>query len=1429
MSARARAAHRLAWLILAAVTAVAVPGVHAADALLYRIFLRDGSTLVSYGDFARVADRVVFSIPISGVEGASPVLHLVSISEAVVDWTRTDEYAEAARARRYAETRGEADFDRLSAQLARILSEVTKSRNPADRLALATGASRMLANWPAAHYGYRAADVAQLSAMLDGVVSDLRAAAGQTRFDLSLVATAQSLPPNVELLPPPTLRESVEQVFKVASVTPEPTERISLLESIRETLKQPAADAAWAAALSAKASAVLLLEQKTDRDYQDLVARTMAASNERAQRADVNGIEALVRAVLKADDSLGRKRPQTTAALLASARCAAERRAPPAAGARCLEHTSARLSRVSAAHPLAARTISPGDDGARADTPARRTVAAVAAAPGGTPVGRLARHEAGQTARGGGGGARALRERPADGRPRGCVPSDGHHEYRHDYRLGSVVGGSRSAAAVRARAGGLAKAQHSTVIVITPRTTRLIRVPDLRSMHRAIAECVGVAPGERRRAVVVPTESAAGALRRTLPGLPGGVEIVTRDGFHARLHEGLGGSPPMLSDFEREVLFRRAAEAASDGGAPAPFRLRSGLIVEILAFYDELRRRDRTVADFDRLMTDSLIASVDSDRGAERMFRQTRFLAAAFVEFERRVEASGALDEHGLRRRLLQADAISCFSGVALTVADQPADPRGMWTVDYDLLARMNGIERIDVIATENVLATGFHERVHDLLPGIEESRRDASMPAPVLVAPAAGPGDAPLGWFVCRDREEELAGVARSVRAAADPDRSAAVIPRPLPYLYLARHVFEDAHEPYRASDSLPLAVEPFAAALDLVFAFATTEANRASIVDLLGSPHWQFAELTGPDMAVRESVAALDVALRQQKYLGGWDRLAVFTVGGTKAGDGLRAAAGAAEALRPLREAATASEQIRALLAFVAAHERPADPAAPWHARHLRARGAVLDALTSLARAHEQHDDRALSVELLAATVRRWIEAQTFAPGESRDGTPSPRGVALLDVSSAAYADVDDLRLLGLVESDWPERSRRSIFYPTSLLTHLGWPNEADRLTAARARFRDLLRLPRERVSLSTFTLENDAIVSPSPFLEEVETCGLAIERLPASQPRVFVHEALVEDPPDAGAVRDDAAQWLALRASRSPADDEAFHGAGGPRAPGDYAISHLERYLECPFKYFAAHVLRLDEERDDESGLSPQERGQLIHDVFEEFFAAWNQRGGKAITAANLGEAVELFETVAEATIAELPEADRALERTCLLGSAAAAGLAERAFNFEIEQDVDVVERLLEHRLDGEYDIAGTGGPRTLRLRAKADRIDLLHDGTLRVIDYKLGRAPKSARALQLPVYGVCAEQQLEGRHGRNWAVSRAGYVAFKEKNSFVSLGASSSLKEALEEGQERLLTAVGGIERGDFPPRPEEPFLCTRCGYAGVCRKDYVGDE
>jgi RecB family exonuclease len=132
--------------------------------------------------------------------------------------------------------------------------------------------------------------------------------------------------------------------------------------------------------------------------------------------------------------------------------------------------------------------------------------------------------------------------------------------------------------------------------------------------------------------------------------------------------------------------------------------------------------------------------------------------------------------------------------------------------------------------------------------------------------------------------------------------------------------------------------------------------------------------------------------------------------------------------------------------------------------------------------------------------------------------------------------------------------------------------------------------------------------------------------------------------------------------------------------------------------------------------------------------------------------------------------------------------------------------------------------------IHLRSKADRIDLLQDGTLRIIDYKLGRAPSRDRALQLPVYGACAQQALKGRHNRQWTVSRAGYVAFREKQAFSPLGRSEEdIVAALKEGEARLVTAVEGIERGEFAVRPDEPYLCNWCAYPTVCRKDYVGDE
>jgi RecB family exonuclease len=233
--------------------------------------------------------------------------------------------------------------------------------------------------------------------------------------------------------------------------------------------------------------------------------------------------------------------------------------------------------------------------------------------------------------------------------------------------------------------------------------------------------------------------------------------------------------------------------------------------------------------------------------------------------------------------------------------------------------------------------------------------------------------------------------------------------------------------------------------------------------------------------------------------------------------------------------------------------------------------------------------------------------------------------------------------------------------------------------------------------------------------------------------------------------------------------------------------------------------------------------------VHKVFETFFTEWQAAGHRAITADNLREARLLFVDVVDRALEPLPEGEAALERTRLLGSSAAAGLGEAVFRMEAERSVPVIERLLEHELKGTFTIATGAGPRDVELRGKADRVDLLADGTFRLIDYKLGWPPDRNRALQLPIYGICAEQRLNGRHGRPWQLAEAVYLAFKGPKRVVPLFTSPSARdEILAKAQQRLADTLDAIHRGEFPPLPDDVYRCETCSFASVCRKDYVGD-
>jgi RecB family exonuclease len=968
--------------------------------------------------------------------------------------------------------------------------------------------------------------------------------------------------------------------------------------------------------------------------------------------------------------------------------------------------------------------------------------------------------------------------------------------------------------------------------VITPRRIRLLRAPDLAGYRHTLVGLTRTLDSTTAADTffLVPTAAAAAQLARTLDARLPDHAARPRMGSRADLYDVLIERLPeplrMLTAFEREAVLAAGAREAEDAGAPPPFHVRPALIAEMLALYDHVRRLGRSVDDFDRLLSGELEPAAESDRGAAQLLEQTRFLAAAFRAYEARLRDAGAADEHGARAQLLTLASRTPVRHVVVAIGDRPFDPDGYWPADVTLLTSIAGLEQIDIVSTANVLDAGFLERLQLAFVEIEQTEWHPASgglsSVPVLVTPDHE------HVFSYRDREDELEAVARRIksdrrRGIKPPlDRIGLVVARPLPYLYLAREVFSGAGIPYEALDTLPLAAEPYAAAVDVVLECAAANFTRRALMALLKSPHFRF-EAAGGEIE-RASVAALDVAMAEQRYLGGIDRLRSLAETWTgAAAAAAKAAVSAANALAPLTESRPMVDQVDLLRAFLDAHDRHHDD------RRRRARSAVALALDGLITAYRRHDPAAAgTVTELSAAIRRWLGTQTF------ELATTPGGIRILDAQSARFAELEDVQVLGLVEGEWPERQRRNVFYPRALVAQLE-PSRPERITlneerdhvrAARAMFRDLLALASARTRLSTFALESEAVVEPSSFIDDLPSFGLPLERASAdSGARVFDYEVLADDPLAVGS------PWARARAANPNRDRRRFEGDAGPWVLPRVSVSRLERYMKCPFQFYVANVLQVAEQPEDEISRSPLERGRFLHELFETFFHEWQARGRGRITGADIADARVLFEEIAGPALRSLPPAEAGLERARLFGSAVGSGIVDRVFAMEVERGGGIRERLMEYELDGTFTFVGEdGSARDVRLRAKIDRVDLLQDGTFRLIDYKTKYVPDRRQALQLPIYSACVRTSLSKTHGRDIAPSEAMYLSFEGPQAVVPLEERGKLFEDLTTAAgHRLVAALDDIAAGRYPSRPETKNLCTMCAFVAVCRHPGGADE
>ena len=481
---------------------------------------------------------------------------------------------------------------------------------------------------------------------------------------------------------------------------------------------------------------------------------------------------------------------------------------------------------------------------------------------------------------------------------------------------------------------------------------------------------------------------------------------------------------------------------------------------------------------------------------------------------------------------------------------------------------------------------------------------------------------------------------------------------------------------------------------------------------------------------------------------------------------------------------------------------------------------------------------DHDGLAVPFSAVTLHQVLASLLEAPVRRRgDATGA---VAIVDIAAATCLDATHVFVVGANEGVLPPTAADDLLLDRDLPDAIATVVEGPRHRVARSErawHAILASGAAVTASYSRTDLRRGGEVYPSlllqPFLAEAITHVSHADGLLLGSPLTTAEHLARGTGVSARLQR----RRSSLTARQLP-EPTAYDGivGDGPALPpkqGDWAITQLETHATCGLAYFGRSVLGLREETDAVAitAIEPIDRGNLVHNVFEHLVVEWLEipsvRRPRWLQGdhldAQLRRAAELLDEFAHL-----------LESQNKLGHHS-SWMAERA---QIRRSIEAGLRAeaaegsrplaAELNFSGVVAVPSTGPAATFN--GKIDRVDAMPDGSLRVTDFKTGKASirkddalEGGRKLQLPLYSLAADQhrvELFATAGEvdpytptspdpaamQLALTPATSVRYLEIRDGKAVGRplplDTELRAAFEAQVTRLLGEIGG---GHFPPR------------------------
>jgi probable DNA repair protein len=439
-------------------------------------------------------------------------------------------------------------------------------------------------------------------------------------------------------------------------------------------------------------------------------------------------------------------------------------------------------------------------------------------------------------------------------------------------------------------------------------------------------------------------------------------------------------------------------------------------------------------------------------------------------------------------------------------------------------------------------------------------------------------------------------------------------------------------------------------------------------------------------------------------------------------------------------------------------------------------------------------------LSFKEFLTTLERTAQDTIFAP-ESQDAP-----VQVMGAYAASGQSFDAVWFLGATDAAWPASGRPHPLLPLALQRDLGMPHSSAADNTALAH-RSMERIAEScgEVIYSYAQMSEDAMQRPSPLVSSFAAADIPIA---SEEEHAMGLETVVDE------------SWVPL--------------TGTGVAPGGQ--SALKRQANCPFQAFVFHRLGARELAVAGRGLSPGERGTLIHRVMQNI---WSQDIDGHVHLSNHADLLQAKDTgalgplVAKHTAAAIrwlnadhgdpwqraylnAEEERARD---LVMDWLIVESARRPFQVTaVEEEINIV----------------VGG---LPLKVRADRIDQVPGGEL-LIDYKTGEVSTASwegprpEQPQLPLYAAFGTKRLIGvvfAQVRQLNLVFKGRVNDARANLSETLEAKDPLltepytPDQVEEWRGVLVNLAETFVRGEAQVDPHVyPKSCQYCPLQGVCR-------